>query len=855
MKRAISQFFLPWASPVAFLLLGFASPQSEPVRIELSNVQEIEGSARDGQAPRAPALLHKDSTTWLFYRTSSGERKVTWTPGSSIDPSVSTSVKGLPSGKLWLDGIPDELDLAQLPDPSVRVSNSRWRNGRLLDNGKQIGWCPEFIHGMAGWRAMVFDRHDAGDYDVVLKAGGEFEKRLAGSNLFEANATIAVDLEGTVYAAWDEGAAEFGRGGGLHSQRQIRFGVVKVDGFHALPLPEGMLNGALGAGSQGYSMAELPRLVVDEAGVLWFFFRAMARWNRLENKGARGKANTGANRRVVWEWRVAARSSATSGWSRVVTLPQSDGPGVDGLAAVALPGKGLAVVYESDARTDKFPRAGAWEVALSGASRLVALEVAIEGGQPSWEETSARALGRIDPVSSAASIDPDPTLLTEGMTRMWGDLHRHSDLSRCKMDEDGNQLAQYRYGVDIAQLDFLALTEHYQHLTPGQWAYSMEMAERFNADGEFTTLFGFEQAQTDGHRNLFCSDPAEAQDAPFRKWTPNKRFVPYPAGKWIAIPHQLADPKVVLEWPRQRSAVESVVEIYQSRRGSYFSKTDDLRAFHAVPTHPHAVDYLNAGRHFGVVAASDHVTTNGAFTAVYVDEPTRDGLFAALRARRCYAATAKMALDVRLGSLMMGQIGDVEKDAALQVRVAAGEPIARVEVLRNGQLAHGWWGSENEGWLTVRLGGTTRDPRLNLRLENANWIDSVVPFRDTAPDSITKVETGIRFDGELGHYGECGFMSRIKLGQNPVLFLEREKLTESVSLADLGNVRLGQPQAIRIGSVRAEVRLDQAPLNQDRIDEAWRPGDWKAGDWLQVRVVRMDGEMAWSSPIWIENLK
>ena len=855
MKRAIREPWLRWVAPICLVLVGFQGSQVESPRIELSKAQMLTGNAHEGLYPHAPRLIRTGSLTWLFYRTSTGERKLQWTRGAKLSGKSSLSAKSKRQApdRIWRDWLPDELDLSQLPGPQIHVSSSNWRNGRLLDRGQPVGWCPEFVRGVDSEPILAFDRFDSGDYDVIVSAGRPAEKRVAGTDRFEANASLAVDATGAIFVAWDEGAANFGRGGGLHAQRQIRFGRLKGDRFQSLPLPEGMLAGALGAGTEGYSMAELPRLVVDEAGVLWLFFRAMARWNRLENKGKRGAADTGANRRVAWEWRVAARSNASEGWSPVLTLPHSDGPGVDGLAVLPLEGQGLALVYESDSRLERFPRAGAWEVPLSGASRLVALELSMVGSTPSWEPISTRPLGRQDPAAEKDFSDPDPQLLPEGMLRMWGDLHRHSDLSRCKMDEDGNQLAQYRYGIDVGQLDFLALTEHYQHLTQGQWAYSMEMAERFNREVGFVTLFGFEQAQTDGHRNFFCADPVEALDAPFRKWSTKKRFIAYPAGKWIAIPHQLADPKVVLDWPRPRPAVESAVEIYQSRRGSYFSKTDALRAFHAVPDHPHAVDYLKAGRRFGVVAASDHVTTAGAFTAVYVKERTRAGLFQALRARRSYAATAKMALDVRLGSLLMGQVGEVDQKAALHVRVAAGQPIARVEVLRNGELAFGWWGSADEAWLTVRLGGITRDPRLSLRLEDADWVGAARPFRRTSPSAIVQTEAGLRIDGELGPFGECGLLARVKLGEQPVLLLERERLAQSVELSDQGHVRFGQPQLIRVGSLRAEVRLDRPPLGQDRIDETWVPGDWQVGDWVQVRVVRMDGEMAWSSPIWIGN--
>jgi len=812
-------------------------------------VQLVEGSAEDGLDPRAPVLVRAADGVRLHYRTAAGDLSQGWTMGELLGPARSAVHDG--KAEAWIDWAPDELELDALPDAKLRVSSSRWRNGQLFEEGEPIGWCPDLVLTESGAAHLAFDRYDAGDYDVFYRAPDGTEHRIAGTEAFEANASLAVDRDGRVFVAWDEGSADFGKGAGMHRKRELRLSVFHEGKLHALELPNGLLDGAIGRASEGFTMAELPRLVIDEAGVLWLFYRAMARWNRVNDQGKRGTPGTGANRRVAWEWRVAARSDRTEGWSSVVTLPSSDGPGVDGLAVIATKGGGVALAYETDSRYREFPRAGAWEESLSGDSRIALVELSLAGGAPKWELSDGREPERTGVSNPLAYLDPNPSIAPEGWTRMWGDLHRHSDLSRCKMDEDGNQLAQYRYAVDIGVLDFMALTEHYQHLTTGQWAYSREMSERFDRPGSFATLFGFEQAQTDGHRNFFCMDPTEALDGPFREWTPRNRFANYPKQRWIAIPHQLDDPKVLLSWPRQNAAIECEVEVYQSRRGSYFSRDDDLRAFHAVRAHPHAVDYLKSGKRFGVIAASDHVTTMGAFTAVYVREPNRANLFEGLRARRTYAATAKIALDVGLGSLIMGEEGEVAPDASLRVRVDAGAALARVEVLRNGEVAHAWHGAGDERWLSIRLGGTTQDPRLILELEDASWSSDPLAHRSTRPESILRTEAGILLNGDLGPYGECGFGARVRVGKEPILRLRRERRSEEVSLRTTDGSLVDGPIMTKVGTVRAEVRLEGVPLGTPQLDESWQPGDWKPGEWIQVRVVRMDGALAWSSPIWI----
>ncbi|MHC4380324.1 MAG: hypothetical protein ACYSU1_04450, partial [Planctomycetota bacterium] len=48
------------------------------------------------------------------------------------------------------------------------------------------------------------------------------------------------------------------------------------------------------------------------------------------------------------------------------------------------------------------------------------------------------------------------------------------------------------------------------------------------------------------------------------------------------------------------------------------------------------------------------------------------------------------------------------------------------------------------------------------------------------------------------------------------------------------------------------IRLEGPPFGKGTLQESWSPGDWQAGDWVYVRVVRADAAMAWSSPIWID---
>jgi hypothetical protein len=52
----------------------------------------------------------------------------------------------------------------------------------------------------------------------------------------------------------------------------------------------------------------------------------------------------------------------------------------------------------------------------------------------------------------------------EELRLYFGDLHRHTDLSLCFPFFDGSLDDAYRYGIEVARLDFLGVTDHTRDL-------------------------------------------------------------------------------------------------------------------------------------------------------------------------------------------------------------------------------------------------------------------------------------------------------------------------------------------------------------------------------------------------------
>jgi hypothetical protein len=116
----------------------------------------------------------------------------------------------------------------------------------------------------------------------------------------------------------------------------------------------------------------------------------------------------------------------------------------------------------------------------------------------------------------------------------------------------------------------------------------------------------------------------------------------------------------------------------------------ERRANSSVPGPHYAQDYWKTGRRFGVIASSDEHSgqggrRHGGIAAVWADELTRDGIFAALRARRCYATTGERILvEFEVAGVPMGQEAAVPAGSKALVRLAAWgtATLLRMEVLR-----------------------------------------------------------------------------------------------------------------------------------------------------------------------------
>jgi hypothetical protein len=215
-------------------------------------------------------------------------------------------------------------------------------------------------------------------------------------------------------------------------------------------------------------------------------------------------------------------------------------------------------------------------------------------------------------------------------------------------------------------------------------------------------MFSYERSVTypDGHRNpIFaqrgvrtlprCGKPGTGRDDQQPAHTPDTQLL-YKYLKQFdglcAVHTSATD--MGTDWRDNDPLVEPVVEIYQGCRQNYEEP--------GAPRAPAADDAIGGWRPMGFVwralekgyrlgfqSSSDHVSTHISYCNVWVEQRTRQGIFAALKQRHAYGATDNIIADVRCGEHLMGDEFEVSKPVTLQVKLIGTAPLKSVDIVKD----------------------------------------------------------------------------------------------------------------------------------------------------------------------------
>lgn len=306
----------------------------------------------------------------------------------------------------------------------------------------------------------------------------------------------------------------------------------------------------------------------------------------------------------------------------------------------------------------------------------------------------------------------------EGRCLFWGDLHAQSEyhvMHSQKKDARQVEWAKgiscgtpeevYRYARDVSLLDFVAITDQ-GAITGVGWELLKQNAAQYYNPGEFVTFNAYEAGSPVGHRNVLfrdgTSEPSE-QAAGF-SYMPEFLYKYYEGRKDVMmIPHHV---KTWTDWRYYDPDLEPVMEVYSCWGQSENPSLE--RWDKGMTPGAGAWEALRRGYRLGMIASSDnhvgmpgrsyphdrqvHTPFPGGLAAVWATELTREAIFDAIHARRCYGTTgARIILEFLVNDHDMGEelrIDDKTAPRKIQVYVRGTDSIAQIEILRNGSVVH-----------------------------------------------------------------------------------------------------------------------------------------------------------------------
>ena len=583
-------------------------------------------------------------------------------------------------------------------------------------------WCPDLLlREDALW--VVWDRQEARGHRILgqrWSARGPLEalgpiRVLAASEGFLGRPRLASAPGGGVFVAFEEGPPAWGgvfRGrnrlwnnatderGPLHRWSRLRLlrwdptgdlaeprDPVPQPGFAAQARVPGRRPGARRLGV----FYERPHPVTDAAGRLWLVYRHYRATQLACAEATRHHIESG--------WQIYARCLDAGGWGEAVLLgpehPQRDG--AQRLEAAALE-DGVAVLWDfgrTDRRTPQL---------RTGIAAAVCRSPVLAGPPEAF-----RPLG-VAPEAVLEDTAPEPRTLT-GQGREWtlafGDLHRHTDLSLCFPFFDGCLEDAWRYGIEGAGLDFMAVTDHARDLAGGRaeslvWWRAVKTVRQMEIPGRFRPFHGYERSHRDTDHNVISLRTDMLRPYP----PPLPEFWKELDGDTFTIPHQ---PFIGRVWEVRDDTRRPLAEVYQGCRDE--ARLQDLERG------------WRAGHRFGVIASSDHMSTRASFAGVWTEDRSRQGLFRALQARRTFGATDRILLAFHAAGAWMGEETFwEEKTIPLRLRWEGTAPVARLRLLADGEELQVWEEPGRAGDLEVQLPWPegAKAVRLLLLLEQAD---------------------------------------------------------------------------------------------------------------------------------------
>lgn len=470
----------------------------------------------------------------------------------------------------------------------------------------------------------------------------------------------------------------------------------------------------------------------------------------------------------------------------------------------------------------------------------------------------------------------------------WGDMHGQTDLTV----GTGDLESYFGFARDFAALDFTGWQGNDFEIDNQKWLEVREKTETFNSPGSFVAFLGYEwSGLTPGggdHNLYFLGD--------------SKDF--FPSCNWL-VAREKVDPGL------NAYPISKLWKILEGRQdvmliphiGGRYANLDYFNPdfIKLIEVHSHhgtfewfIFEAMKRKLKVGFVASSDDHTcrpglsyplggegfklasfdVKSGFAGVFAKELSREGIWEALNSRRCYATTfARIFLQVRIGKHSMGEEITSSDPPEIEIECLGTAPIEKIQIYNWGELILEKNFSRffsNKGpikRIKIIWGGV----RVRTRSKSANWNGMltvqngrIIEVREIAFD---RVDQGIKqktdkfvewtsttsgdFDGieveiESGEGGSIGFYSpQLKFRQ------DIGKISNRPIIYDAGGENL------KVEVVSGSRKFTGIPEIINSCKRSLKFHDLevkRGGNAYWVKIIQEDGNMAWSSPIFLEKI-
>jgi hypothetical protein len=484
-------------------------------------------------------------------------------------------------------------------------------------------------------------------------------------------------------------------------------------------------------------------------------------------------------------------------------------------------------------------------------------------------------IAQVTATSGNMKSNSNPVEFTEKSSkyrRYWGDLHAQTESTV----GTGSENEYFTFARNQARLDFTSHQGNDFQLTDEDWRRLNRVIRQHHESGKFVIIPGYEwsgNTSAGGDHNVLYSiddqplirsshwqvpevpedeiTPAHPVDQLFEKLKRN--------GNAMVIPHVGGRPADVGNFFDED--IEHVVEILSC----------------------HGVfewllwDALAQGRKVGVVCNSDghkgrpgsegpgagQFGIGGGLTCVFAEELSRNAIFNALKSRRCYGTTgARMNLWVEADGHMMGEELTAAGDVTIIAKVHGTAPLERLTLMRGREELYTvrqevFNNLQSSSRIRISWGGA----KMKGRARRATWdglisVSGIQILRantfafDSPADGIVSLdEQLVRFRSSTT--GDIdGIDLLLSSADKGVVSFSSPIGNAQVDLYDLGP----EPNFSLFGGVDLHVVIQRYPERIDSdflaMNHVLSPPKNTTTPYM-IKAVQEDGQMAWSSPIFI----